>query len=309
MSVKDDEDFVAQSIESILEQDDINFEFIIVNDGSSDKTGDVIAEFQRADDRVKVIEQEHKGLTRALATGCKLAKGKYIARQDAGGDISLPDRLRSQFEILEDSDNAVMIGSGVRVVGPDGEFLYDSVISQDELDRGLESLSITNVKGPPSHCSTMMRSSAYLKIGGYRDAFYVAQDLDLWLRLYETGETIADEEIRYVVRVRPTDISMLYRKSQIKTTKVILEAARLRRAGRDDNAILNRVVKVRQKAPRANIIKKLNRNVQEARGLYHIGACINSTDSNRARHYYCRALTKQPFHLRALLRLVSTYLA
>ncbi len=306
MSVKDDEHFVAQSVESILEQDDIDFEFIIVNDGSTDETGETIAEFQRLDSRIKIVEQEHKGLTNALITGCVLASGKYIARQDAGGDISLPGRLRSQFELLEGDDDAVMVGSGATVVGPDGEHLYDTVMSQNELDQGLQSLTTTNVRGPPHYC-TMMRNSAYRKVGGYRGVFYVAQDLDLWLRLYENGRTIADETVRYVAKLRPTDISCLYRNSQIETTKYILEAARLRRSGRDETVILDLASQYKQKTPRSKITRKLYNRKQEAKGLYHIGSCINLTDSERARHYYRLALRKQPLHLRALLRLLSSY--
>ncbi len=306
MSVKDDEHFVAQSVESILEQNDVDFEFIIVNDGSTDRTGETIAKFQRKDSRIKVIEQKHKGLTNALITGCILANGKYIARQDAGGDVSLPGRLRSQFELLEGDDDAVMVGSGARFVGPHGEYLYDAVMSQDELDQGLRSLTITSVRSPP-HCCAMMRNSAYKKIGGYRGVFYVAQDLDLWMRLYETGKTIADETIRYVAKVRPRDISNLYRKRQIETTKFILEAARLRRSGRDDTVMLDLAKQTKQEKPRSNIGRKLYNNNQEAKGLYHIGACINLTDSERARHYYRLALRKQPLHIRALLRLLSSY--
>lgn len=308
MSVKDGADWVAQSIESILRQEDIAFEFIIVNDGSSDNIGEKLSQFQRADNRIKITEQRHKGLTRSLMEGCKQARGKYIARQDGGGDISLPGRLLAQYETLENHNDAVMICSGARFVGPAGEYLYETIISQSELDRGLESLRMKDVRGPPHHGSTMIRSTAYRQTGGYRSAFYVAQDLDLWLRLYEIGKIIADKTIRYVAAVHPADISRLYRKKQLQTTEFILEAARLRRLGREDSEILNRVGNARHTRPGMGVTGGLNNNSLEARGLYFIGSCINAKDNDRARHYYRLALRKNPLHIRALVRLVSTYL-
>ncbi len=308
MSVNNDADCVAQSIESILRQQEVDFEFIIVNDGSEDNTGDKLSEFRHADDRIKILEQRHQGLTGSLIAGCTLAQGKYIARQDAGGDISLPGRLNDQFSILEQYDEAVMIGSGARFVGPDREFLYDSVVSQNELEIGLQGLSIEQVRGPAHHCSTMLRNSAYRHVGGYRDAFYVAQDLDLWMRLYEAGRILADEAIRYEARIRPTDISCLFRKEQVQITELIVEAARLRRMGRDDAAILNHVEKNRREPLDMSLVGNLKTNYLEAKGLYFIGSCINGTDPRAARKYYRSALGKQPFHLRALMKYISSYL-
>ncbi len=308
MGVKDDEEFVGQSIESILSQSNVDFEFIIVNDGSSDNTSRIVAQYQYADDRIRIVEQSHKGLTCALIQGCKRANGKYIARQDAGGDISLPGRLHAQYLMLERNEDAVMVGSGTRFVGPEGEYLYDSVVSQEQLNRGLESLDSKTVKGPPSHCSAMMRRSAYDEVGGYRQVFYVAQDLDLWLRLYEIGRTIADETIRYESRIRPKDISSLYRNNQMETTKMILEAARRRRMGGDDLEVLNWVGGQKYGKSDSGRFKPFYENKKEAKGLYYIGACINSRDSHRARHYFRRALKKYPLHLRSWVRYLSTFL-
>ena len=92
MSVYNGAKYLRESVESVLSQEGVAFEFIIVNDGSTDDSGIILAEYAARDDRIRIIEQENTGLTRALIRGCDEAQGKYIARQDAD-DISMPNRL------------------------------------------------------------------------------------------------------------------------------------------------------------------------------------------------------------------------
>ena len=82
MSVYNGANHLVKSVESILVQEGVDFEFIIVNDGSTDESGEILEAFARRDNRIRVIEQENTGLTKALIRGCKEARGKYIARQD-----------------------------------------------------------------------------------------------------------------------------------------------------------------------------------------------------------------------------------
>ena len=87
------------TMDSILCQDGVELEFIVVNDGSTDETGEILDGYARRDRRVRVIHQENTGLTRALIRGCAAATGEFVARQDTG-DISLPGRLKSQVAVL-----------------------------------------------------------------------------------------------------------------------------------------------------------------------------------------------------------------
>ena len=100
MSVYNGETYLAESIESILRQTYKNFEFIIINDGSTDSSAEIIDTFAASDDRIVVIHQTNSGLTRSLNAGIKNARGEYIARQDAD-DESFPHRFTRQMEYLK----------------------------------------------------------------------------------------------------------------------------------------------------------------------------------------------------------------
>ena len=100
LSVYNGERFIEQSIKSILAQTFLNFEFIIVNDGSTDNTLKVINKYKLIDKRIRVVNQENQGLTASLVTGVKIAGGVYIARQDVD-DVSLPNRFEKQYKAME----------------------------------------------------------------------------------------------------------------------------------------------------------------------------------------------------------------
>src|SRR5436305_623407 len=100
MAVYNSASVVADAIESILQQTFRDFEFIIVDDGSTDSTGEVLRDYAERDVRIKLYTQENCGLIASLNRACRLAKGRYIARMDAD-DISLPPRFEKQFHYLE----------------------------------------------------------------------------------------------------------------------------------------------------------------------------------------------------------------
>ena len=96
MSVYNGATGLSRSVDSILSQEGVNLELIVVNDGSTDQSIDILQEYASSDERVRVISQQNQGLTKALVVGCAAAHAEYIARQDAG-DISLPGRLIKQL--------------------------------------------------------------------------------------------------------------------------------------------------------------------------------------------------------------------
>ena len=99
MSVFNAESYLEDSIKSILNQSYIKFEFIIIDDGSSDNSKNIILKFMKIDDRIKLIKQKNMGLTKSLNKGIKISKGDYIARHDAD-DISRPERLEIQIKAM-----------------------------------------------------------------------------------------------------------------------------------------------------------------------------------------------------------------
>ncbi len=156
MSVYNGGSSLAATLDSILAQEGVAFEFIVVDDGSTDGSGALLDDYARRDERLRVIHQDNRGLTRALIRGCAAARGPFIARQDAG-DISLPGRLARQSAFLESNPEVVLTACGTRFVGPAGELLYEQVQHGDELQRGLEQLDSKRIRGPSHHGSVMFR--------------------------------------------------------------------------------------------------------------------------------------------------------
>lgn len=115
------EKYISKSIESILNQTYENFEFIILNDGSNDGTGDIISKYSSEDSRIKLISSESNiGRVSSLNKSIETSKGKYIALQDAD-DISKPDRIEKQLNFLEDNPEYVLVGSDVSVIDKSGK--------------------------------------------------------------------------------------------------------------------------------------------------------------------------------------------
>ncbi len=118
MSVYNGSRYLRRSVESILSQEGSDFEFIIVNDGSTDESGSILAEYAAADRRLRVIDQENTWASpSALIRGCAQARGEYIARQDVG-DISCPDRLVKQFSCIRNNREASLVSCGTRYTRP-----------------------------------------------------------------------------------------------------------------------------------------------------------------------------------------------
>ena len=178
------EDFVEGAIESILHQSYKEFEYLLVNDGSSDNTLSILKRYAAKDKRIVLIEQEHSGLTASLNLGLKQARGEWIARLDAD-DICEPARLQKQLTYVRANPQLVFVGSGCLEIDAKGNMIKNYRYPQHHA--GLLKNLRTALKFPP-HSSTFYLTSAVRKIGGYRPRIQQAQDMDLWLRLSEVGE-------------------------------------------------------------------------------------------------------------------------
>jgi glycosyltransferase involved in cell wall biosynthesis len=297
MSVHNDASDLCRSVESILSQEGVSLELIVVNDGSTDHSGDVLQEYSNIDKRVRVISQHNQGLTRALVVGCAAARGEYIARQDAG-DISLPYRLIKQLDCVRNTSDSAFVSCGTRYVGPKGEHLYDVHQETAEATIHLQTLKPGEVVGPSHHGSTLFSRSLYERVGGYRSAFYFAQDLDLWIRLAEHGRHVVIREILYEASVTVESISARYRKEQIALTKIMLEGARLRRKGLSEQQVLKQAESIKP------FVRQPTRRLVRARAFYFIGSCLQRRNNPGAEYYFRQALKAYPFHVKSVARLL-----
>lgn len=301
MSVRNGACRLADTIESVLSQSGVTTEFIVVNDGSSDETATILDAYEKRDRRIRVFHRQHEGLTRALIFGCSTAKGEFIARQDCG-DLSLPNRLARQAEFLAKSPDLVMVAVGARFVGPRNETLYEVTQRSTELQQGLARMSLQSISGPSHHGATMFRKIAYDAVGGYRGAFNVAQDLDLWLRLTEIGQCGSICEVLYEAELLLGSISQLRRDEQLQATQVILDCAALRREGANEEPRISAWLKnrARQAGLPSNAKYK-----NEARYHRFLGNMLRKRDPVQAREYYMQSLRSCLWQPKVWLRLLT----
>jgi glycosyltransferase involved in cell wall biosynthesis len=180
MSVFNAELYLKEAIESLLNQTFTEFEFIIINDGSTDSSLEIIQSYN--DKRIHVINQENTGLARALNIGIEKSKSNFIARMDAD-DISLPDRLQKQYEFLSQNPEYVVVGTNAIVIEEEGNYVYTSSqpISDQEAKRVLPNT-------PFFHPSVMFRKDTFLKAGKYCISMVKAQDTVLFNRMAIYGK-------------------------------------------------------------------------------------------------------------------------
>lgn len=194
MAVRNAERHVREAVDSILGQTFEDFELIIIDDGSTDRTWDVINSY--SDSRLRTVHREHQGLVRSLNTGISLARGKYMARMD-GDDVAEPERLAAQVSYLDAHPETVLVSSYVVFIDEQGISLGGPVAiprHDEELRRALYR------ENPFSHSATTLRIDALRRVAGYRQAFETSEDYDLWLRMNEIGELSAIA--RPLIRVR-----------------------------------------------------------------------------------------------------------
>ncbi|HMM19582.1 MAG TPA: glycosyltransferase [Selenomonadales bacterium] len=207
MSVYNGEAFLREAVESILNQTFQDFEFLIINDASTDASRDIILSYN--DSRIRLIENEiNLGLTKSLIKGIDLAKGDYIARMDCD-DISLPIRLEKQIAFMEDNVNIGVCGTWAEVFGLSEE-TWKYPTDHDEIKI---TLLFHNVI---IHSSVIWRKALLEEHGlSYNSNFSKAQDYELWVRCSKLIKlaNIPEALIRY--RISKQQIGYNYKPEQI----------------------------------------------------------------------------------------------
>ncbi|SUS08811.1 Cell wall biogenesis glycosyltransferase [uncultured Defluviicoccus sp.] len=203
MSVYNGERWLDEAILSVLNQTFADFEFLIINDGSTDASLDIIQRRAWDDPRIKVIDKPNSGLADSLNVGIKQARGEWIARLDAD-DLCEPQRLERQYELARSEPSLVLIGAGLRQIDEQGR--PGKVFRYPRSHRRLVS-HLTTAKRFFAHSSAFYRTKAVRKLGGYRSRIRRAEDFDLWLRLSEVGLLACIEEPLVRIRQHAAQIS------------------------------------------------------------------------------------------------------
>lgn len=202
LPVYNDEHHVAHAVRSALAQTGVSLEVVVVDDGSSDGTAEVLATL--ADPRVKVVRlPQNVGLTAALNRGLAEASGELIARLDAD-DLALPGRLAAQAALFADDPSVVLSACAYTRVLPSGAVQRQST---PPLTHG--ALAMAAWSGNRlCHSAVMFRRSIALELGGYRREWYPVEDFDLWLRMLGAGRFRGTEFVGTQYLVNPDGISL-----------------------------------------------------------------------------------------------------
>jgi len=201
MPVYNAEAYLKTAIDSILNQSYPHFEFLIIDDGSTDATAQILKTY--TDKRIRVIEQKNSGVSGALNTGLQAAKGKYIVRFDAD-DIALPQRIELQLQFMVENPDYVIVGSDVDYLTESGEFIF-SYSNTGHSDAEIRARIYQ--KNPFIHSAVMAVREVMLKCGGYDALAHTFEDHLLWINMLPHGKVCNLKTVLVQVRLNPQSVT------------------------------------------------------------------------------------------------------
>jgi glycosyltransferase involved in cell wall biosynthesis len=176
--------YLAEAIDSILAQTFRDFELVIVDDGSTDDTPEILKRYAAQEPRVRIVSRPNTGISGALNDGLETCRAPLVARMDAD-DVAEPQRLERQVAYMDAHADCVLLGSDVLLIDPAG--LPIGIDQNQPAHEEIERQLLRGRGGAVYHPSAMMRRHAIDRVGRYRAAFNDSEDLDLFLRLAEIG--------------------------------------------------------------------------------------------------------------------------
>lgn len=221
------EAFIEDALQSVLNQTLENIEVIVVDDGSTDRSPEIIAKIAKDDPRVIVLTQNNGGIVSALNAGLSLCSSEYIARMDAD-DISLPNRLKVQSDYLDENP-------GVAIVGAYTSSDWENIHNTNEVTTGGRHKETDLTTYPPKiavamHPVIMVRRSVLEAIGGYHADYKHAEDYDLFIRVSDHGKVENIEQVLLYYRRHEGAISIRHVDQQERSA-VLAEHDALERKG------------------------------------------------------------------------------
>jgi GT2 family glycosyltransferase len=231
MAAYNAETYLAPAVNSILRQSFTNFEFVIVDDGSTDGTRDILESYARRDSRIRVATQANAGVAAALNAGLARVRGEFIARMDAD-DISLPTRLDAQLDFMKAHPDCVAVGCRWLAIDPDGWPIR--IGRQPQSHEAIDAFHLAGNGGGMPGPALFLRRSAVEAVGRYRAEFVLAEDYDLLLRLAEVGRLVNLPDVLFFYREHATSL-LRTRRDELKqlTWKAQKEAHERRRLAYD----------------------------------------------------------------------------
>ncbi|MGA2887717.1 MAG: glycosyltransferase [Terracidiphilus sp.] len=262
--------FIAQAIESVLTQSWRDFELIVINDGSTDNTLDLAEKYAAQDARVKVFSHTNKGTAPTLNRGIELASGEWVFLMHAD-DLMRPTRLERQLAFIQGHPELAVVSCLVRhidsknrVIGKDNSKLFTH--------ESIEKLVAANELIGFNHPATALRRSAVLAVGGYRQAFWPAEDIDLWNRLVEKGyKMLVQPEYLLDYRMHGNSASISGARLTLAKVHWLKNCMLRRRAGKPELDLED----FRQGQRAAPLLIRLNRERKDLAKIFYKAAVLH----------------------------------
>jgi len=208
--------YITEAIESILTQSYENFEFIIVDDCSTDTTATIIKSFKEKDKRITIIKNEENiGVTKSLNKAVAIAKGKYIIRMDAD-DWVYPQRLLLQVDLMEHNPDVVVSGSYIEICDKNLKTKYIRKYKLNDADIREHIFRYS----PFAHPATIWKAEV-LKKERYNEVIRVCQDYELYFRVGKIGKFMNLDKPLLKLRMHDTSVSVTQSDYQLKNTVLI----------------------------------------------------------------------------------------
>lgn len=201
-------DTLREAIDSILGQTVRDLELIIVDDGSTDRTPDLVSGVAAGDARVRYLKLPHMGISGSLNAGLREARAEFIAFQDAD-DWSLPERIEREVAVLEARPEVAVVGCRMDEVDPDGRALA----ARTRFVAGAVNGFLLNFNPIPNSCA-MVRRSAVEEVEGFDPRYRYAMDYDLWLRLADRHAVVTLNETLAVRRMSGVNVAASKERAQ-----------------------------------------------------------------------------------------------
>ncbi|KAA1259013.1 putative glycosyltransferase EpsH [Rubripirellula obstinata] len=232
------ERFLYSAIESILNQTFGDFEVLIIDDGSTDATPDVIEQLKKADGRIRSFRTTGLGVAPASNLGIQDAKGEFIAKVDAD-DITMPDRFEKQIRFFTENPDHVVVGGQCELIDDVGRPLGPMHLPTDH--EAIDALLMGGRGSAILQPCAMFRADAIRRVGMYDPTLFLAEDHDLFLKLGEIGKLANLPDILVHFRKHPTSITGLepLRVAAPRTAKVLANAFKRRGVANEGVTIRN----------------------------------------------------------------------
>jgi glycosyltransferase involved in cell wall biosynthesis len=220
MSTYNDSEYISQTIKSVLRQTFTNWEFIIINDASTDNSHQIISKYANKDKRFRcLINKKNLGYVTNLARGVRLSKGKFVARIDSHDIWVNKDKLRMQYEFLRKNQNYGLIGTWAKAIDEKGEGLYK--IKYLHKDRDIrKNILLENCF---IHSSVLARRSIVVKLGNYDPLFTGVEDYSLWLKLGTLAKFTNIPKYLVHYRIQRSGISQVMYQKQITLALTLIK--------------------------------------------------------------------------------------